>query len=85
MKSEIKRWVGNIMLVAIGVFAGGVMQSSNTALGEVQSGPPPVSFKTGGQLSVPILQDIATTLRQMDGRLERLELVAKKMQTRTTP
>jgi hypothetical protein len=32
--------------------------------------------------SVPILQEISATLRQMDGRLARLEVVAQKLQAR---
>jgi hypothetical protein len=31
-------------------------------------------------MSVPLLKDIATTLHQIDGRLERLESVAMKTQ-----
>jgi hypothetical protein len=32
-------------------------------------------------MSVPILKEIASTLHQMDARLERLEVIAKKLQT----
>ncbi len=76
-----KRWTTSAALVAMGIAGGSLFQSSNTALGEVRSGPPPVAFQSGGQMSVPILKEIAATLNQMDGRLERLEGIAKRMQS----
>ena len=42
---------------------------------------PPQAFQTGGQLSVPVLKEIAATLHQIDSRLARLEAVAQKLQT----
>lgn len=82
MKREtLHRWFATAGLLAAGMVAGTAIQTSNTALGEVRSGPPPTSFQSGGQMSVPILREIATTLHQMDARLERLEVVAKKLQT----
>jgi len=50
------------------------------AWGEVRAEPPPKSFETGGQLSVPILRDISATLHQMDARLARMEAVAAQVQ-----
>jgi hypothetical protein len=38
------------------------------------------AFQSGGQQSVPILREISSTLRQIDSRLARLELVAQKLQ-----
>ena len=82
MKREmLHRWVASAALLVAGMAAGTALQTSNTALGEVRTGPPPAAFQSGGQMSVPILKEIAATLHQMDGRLERLEMVAKKLQT----
>jgi hypothetical protein len=57
------------------------LESSNKALGEVRTGPPPTSFQSGSQMSVPILKEIASTLHQMDARLAKLETAAQKLQT----
>jgi hypothetical protein len=72
--------IGIALLVA-GVFAGGAVPSAKLAHGEIRQTPPPPSFQTGGQLSVPVLKEIAATLRQIDSRLARLESVAQKLQT----
>ncbi len=59
---------------------GAMVPTTNQALGEIRAGAPePPAFQNG---SVPILRDISATLRQMDGRLARLEVVAQKMQAR---
>jgi len=34
---------------------------------------------SGGQMSVPLLQDISATLKDIDGRLSRMETVAKQL------
>ncbi|MCI0334349.1 MAG: hypothetical protein L0228_14120 [Planctomycetes bacterium] len=81
MKWEsLHRFVASAVLLAAGMAAGAVLQFSNTAWGEVRTGPPPTAFQSGSQLSVPILKEIAATLHQMDGRLARLETVAQKLQ-----
>ncbi len=71
--------VVGIGLLCAGMFAGELLPSTGTAWGQGQS-PPVEHFQSGGQLSVPILKDIANTLHQMDARLERLESVAKQLQ-----
>jgi hypothetical protein len=73
-------------LVGVGLLGAGLLVGAGTmppsqAWGEVRIAPPPKSFETGGQLSVPILKEIASTLHQMDGRLARMETVAKQLQT----
>jgi hypothetical protein len=70
-------------LVVAGILIGSAASPPSTAWGEVQPSPPPESFQSGGQLSVPILRDIAMTLHQMDARLARLETVAKQLQQRS--
>jgi hypothetical protein len=51
------------------------------AQGEIRTTAPPQAFQSGGQLSVPVLREIAATLRQIDSRLARLEAAAQKLQT----
>jgi hypothetical protein len=72
------------LLLIGGMIAGAVVSPSNEAHGEVRGTPPPQAFQTGGQLSVPVLKEIAATLHQMDARLARLETVAQKLQTPQT-
>ena len=82
MKREaLNRWVTGAVLLMGGVIVGAALDSSNRALGEVRSGPPPAAFQSGGQMSVPILKEIAATLHSMDGRLAKLEVAAQKLQT----
>jgi hypothetical protein len=77
------RWQRIVMAVALatsGVIVGANMSATNVAHGEVTGTPEPPAFQSGGQQSVPILREIASTLRQMDARLARLETVAQKIQ-----
>lgn len=75
-RERIHGWIGSAVLVMLGVVAGSMLREPPTALG--QQPIPPKTFKSGSQISVPILQDIAATLHQMDERLARLEIVATK-------
>ncbi len=80
-REKVHHLLASTVLLVAGMAAGAAIQSSNTAHGEVRTGPPPTAFQSGSQLSVPILKEIASTLHQMDGRLARLETVAQKLQT----
>jgi hypothetical protein len=80
-RNVFHKWAASGALLLVGIVMGMGFQSSNTALGEGRTGPPPTAFQSGSQQSVPILKDIAATLRQMDGRLAKLELAAQKLQT----
>jgi hypothetical protein len=62
------------------MIAGAALRSPSEALGEVRSTAPPQAFQSGGQMSVPVLKEIAATLHTIDGRLARLETAAQKMQ-----
>lgn len=81
MRQVLQKGAIGIALVAGGVLAGGALSSVKEAHGEIRTTAPPQSFQTGGQLSVPVLKEIATTLRQIDSRLARLETMAQKLQT----
>jgi hypothetical protein len=82
MKREtLSRLLASALILAVGMIIGTTFQSSNQALGEVRTGPPPAAFQSGGQMSVPILKEIASTLHQMDARLAKLELAAQKLQS----
>lgn len=69
-------------LVGVGMMLGSTVNRPSDAWGEILSSAPPQSFKSGSQISVPVLEDIAATLHQIDGRLSRLEVIAKQMRTR---
>jgi hypothetical protein len=71
-----------LLLVAAGAIAGASMTATREAHAEIRATPPPQAFQSGGQLSVPVLKEIAATLHQMDSRLARLEALAQKMQTK---
>jgi hypothetical protein len=78
---HLRRIIAGVGLICAGAILGSVTFPPSQAQGEVRATPPPEAFKTGGQLSLPILSDIAATLRQMDARLARLETSAKQAQT----
>jgi hypothetical protein len=67
-------------LLGAGMLIGSTASRPTDAWG--QSGVPPQTqhFMAGDQLSLPVLNDIASTLHQMDGRLGRLESVAQQLQ-----
>jgi hypothetical protein len=44
----------------------------------------PQHFKSGDQISVPVLEEILATLRQIDARLARIETVAQQTQAKRT-
>jgi hypothetical protein len=69
-----------LALAAGCMLVGATIPMTNQALGEVRGGAPePPAFQQG---TVPVLRDISGTLRQMDGRLARMEALAQKMSAR---
>jgi hypothetical protein len=72
-----------LLFVMAGVVAGASITTTREAHGEIRTTPTPQAFQSGGQLSVPVLKEIAATLHQIDSRLERMETLAKKMQTKS--
>ncbi len=85
-QSRPARWrraIAAVALLAVGILIGSATTPTQTAWGEVQTQPDANMFKSGSQVSVPILRDIAATLHQMDARLARLETLARQMQTRS--
>jgi hypothetical protein len=66
-----------LALAAGCMLVGATIPMTNQALGEVRGGAPePPAFQQG---TVPVLREISATLRQMDGRVARLEALAQKM------
>jgi hypothetical protein len=69
-----------LALAAGCLLVGATIPITNQAHGEIRAGAPePPAFQNG---SVPILREISATLRQMDGRIARLETIAQKMQAK---
>lgn len=64
--------------VVAGAVVGASLSPTKVAFGEVAGTPVPPAFQAG---SVPILREISATLRQIDGRLARLEVTAQKLQS----
>jgi hypothetical protein len=77
-----RSWTGRIAtcltLAGCGVIVGAAWTTSGRALGEGQPANQPQHFQSGAQLSVPILKEIAATLKQMDARLARIETAAQQ-------
>ena len=66
-------------LVGAGMFLGANVTRPSDAWAQIVTTPQPQHMLSGGLLSLPILQDISATLRQIDGRLSHLEDVAKQI------
>lgn len=66
-------------LVAAGMFLGSNVTMPSIAWGQIVTTPQPQHMLSGGQMSLPILQDIASTLKEIDGRLSRMENLARQM------
>lgn len=66
-------------LIAAGMFIGANVTMPAIAWGQIVSTPQSQHMQSGGQMSVPILRDISATLKEIDGRLSRMEAVAKKL------
>jgi hypothetical protein len=79
---KFRQAVIGLLFVAATLMVGASITATRQAQAEIRATPPPQAFQSGGQLSVPVLKEIAATLRQIDSRLARLETVAQKMQTR---
>jgi hypothetical protein len=80
-RPSLQRFVVGIALVTAGIVVGAAVSTSNEVHGEVTAKPTRPAFKTGGQLALPVLHEMAATLHQIDARLARLEMVAQKLQT----
>ena len=77
---RIRQALAALLLVTAGALMGVSMTATREAHAEIRATPQPQSFQSGGQLSVPVLKEIAATLHQIEARLARLETVAQKMQ-----
>jgi hypothetical protein len=75
---KLQRAALAVALAGSGMIVGANFSPTNVAHGEIRGTPEPQAFQAG---SVPILKEISGTLRQMDMRLARLEIVAQKLQT----
>jgi hypothetical protein len=66
-------------LIAVGLLAGTLIPPPVAVWGQERVMPTPPAFKSGDQLALPVLQDIAATLHQIDDRMARLEVVFKEL------
>ncbi len=66
-------------LIGAGMFIGSNVTMPSIAWGQIVTTPQPQHMLSGGQQSVPILQDISATLKEIDGRLSRMESLAKQL------
>lgn len=71
-----------LALVGAGMFIGSNVTVPSIAWGQIVTTPQPQHMLSGGQLSLPILQDISATLKEIDGRLSRMENLAKQMSSK---
>jgi hypothetical protein len=76
---SIRSLLIGVAFVGAGWLIGSVASRPQPAQAQVINAAPDQHFLSGDQISVPILQDIANTLHQMDARLGRLEVTADRL------
>ena len=70
------RWFSGLLLgIAAGYAAGIAAQPSAALHADVSELPRREAFQAGGERSETVLRDIATILKRMDTRLDRIEQV----------
>jgi hypothetical protein len=75
--------IGMVGIAGMGV---GVMLPATTpASASVRRTTPPEAFKSGSQLSVPVLREMARTLERIDSRLQRIEQALLKATDQQQP
>ena len=78
-RRSLRNFVCAMSLVGAGMFIGSNVTMPTIAWGQIITTPQPQHMLSGGQMSVPLLQDISATLKDIDGRLSRMETVAKQL------
>ena len=78
-RRSLRTVFGAAALVGAGMFIGSNITMPEIAWGQIITTPQPQHMLSGGQMSVPILQDISATLKEIDGRLSRMEGLAKQL------
>ena len=68
--------IGLVALLTLTFWAGMSLGPPQMAEGENRVATPRQAFLAGDERSLPILEEISATLRQIDGRLARLEKIA---------
>ncbi|MHC4403476.1 MAG: hypothetical protein ACYTG0_27785 [Planctomycetota bacterium] len=64
-----------VLLLAGSFYAGSCFSPDPLASAAGRQPPPAKAFLSGSERSLPVLQDIASTLKQIDDRLARIEKV----------
>jgi hypothetical protein len=78
---RLRSLVCGAALLAAGWIIGSVASRPTAAQAQVINAAPDQHFLAGDQLSLPLLQEMCTTLHQMDARLGRLEVAADRIAT----
>ena len=81
-RRSLRNFVCAMSLVGAGMFIGSNVTMPTIAWGQIITTPQPQHMLSGGQMSVPILQDISATLKEIDGRLSRMEGLAKQLSSK---
>ena len=76
---NVGRIAACLALVGAGVLIGAGWSPMGATNAVAQPADQPQHFQSGGQLALPVLMEIAATLKQMDARLARLETAAQQL------
>lgn len=76
IKWRLALLIGMVGMAGMGI--GVMLPATAPANPSVHRSAPPEAFKSGSQLSVPVLREMAQTLQRIDGRLQRIEQAVLK-------
>jgi hypothetical protein len=76
IKWRLALLIGMVGIAGIGI--GIMLPATAPANPSVRRTAPPEAFKSGSQLSVPVLREMAQTLQRIDDRLQRIEQAVLK-------
>ena len=66
-------WLLPCVVLAIGFVAGTAARQPATVQADVRKTPSRLAFQSGSERSEAVLREIASTLKRIEGRIERIE------------
>ncbi len=78
----MRRWLLPCVVLAVGLVFGSVARQPDVVQADVRRTPSRPAFQSGSERSEIILREIASTLKRIEGRIERIErsVTAKQRQ-----
>lgn len=78
----MRRWLLPCVVLTVGFVFGSAARQPNVVQADDRRTPSRPAFQSGSERSITVLREIASTLKRMEGRIERIErsVTAKQRQ-----